>query len=428
MSLGYRGHKEENQMTKDDQALLKYSVIAPFINGTSGCSSIRAFSQDASAKQYFHNGEYVTFDKETIRKWIRTYRKEGYEGLKRKTRNDNLKSKSFDDDLMIRIDDLKTQFPKMRATALYDKLISEGYFEPGDISVRTFQRFVRNKNYVNLNESNERRAFTFEYPNDSWQTDTTHGPYIVIKGKKYKTYIIVFIDDHSRLVVGAKAYFHDNAENMQELMKESIKKYGVPKQIYADNGGPYTNKQLAIICARIGIQLKNARPYDPESKGKVERFNRTLKDRWMNWLDWNQINGIDDLNTRLEGYIRTYNNTQHKSLNMTPNDCYFKDSEKIRYLDEETLKRDFYHTVTRKVNKIGNVRIENRIYEVDYEMRGKTIEFTYDPSDPSVIYVEDKSYKILDSVSNSKKRRKKNVDYSKIVNKENEDVLEYEAE
>ena len=35
---------------------------------------------------------------------------------------------------------------------------------------------------------------------------------------------------------------------------------------------------------------------------------------------------------------------------------------------------------------------------------------------------------VLDSVSNSKKRRKKNVDYSKIVNKEDEEILEYEGQ
>lgn len=415
-------------MNRDDEALLRYSIISTYINGTSNCSSIREFCRIASTKQYFYHGNNVSFKEETIRKWIRIYSKDGYEGLKRKVRIDNNKPRSLDDDLLIRIDDLKTKFPRMRVTTLYKTLISEGYFDENDISIRTFQRFVKTRNYMKSSSEYERKSYTFEHPNDSWQTDTTHGPYIVIKGNKYKTYIVVFIDDHSRMVVGAKAYFRDTALNMQELFKESIRRYGVPKQIYADNGGPYSNKQLSIICARLGVELKNARPYDPQAKGKVERFNRTLKDKWMNGMDWNTIKDIDDLNKRLDDFVLLYNNTEHKSIKKTPNKSYFEDINKIRYLSDDELKKDFYHVIVRKVDNVGNVKIENRIYEVDYNMRGQKIEFTYDPEDISKIYCQGKSYGLLDSISNSKKRRKKNVDYSKMVNKENEEILEYEGE
>lgn len=415
-------------MNRDEEALLKYSIIAPFINGTSNCDSVRSFCRLASRKNYFYHGENVSFGEEIIRKWIRTYKEKGYEGLKRKVRKDNNKPRALDEDLLIRIDDLMVQFPKMRVTTLYERLIDEGYFTENDISIRTFQRFVKTQNYLDLNSEYERKAYMFEHPNDSWQTDTTHGPYILIKGKKYKTYIIVFIDDHSRLIVGAKAYFRDTALNMQELLKESIKNYGVPKQIYADNGGPYSNKQLSIICARMGIHLKNARPYDPESKGKVERFNRTLKDKWMNGMDWNEIKNIEDLNERLDVFVQRYNNTIHRTLKKTPNQSYFEDVEKIRFMDESELDKNFYHSVTRKVNKIGNVKINKKVYEVDYSMINQKLEFTYDPEDMSVIYHEGIAYPLLDSISNSKKKRKKNVDYSKIINKENEEILEYEGE
>lgn len=160
----------------------------------------------------------------------------------------------------------------------------------------------------------------------------------------------------------------------------------------------------------------------------MERFNRTLKDKWMNGIDWNEIKSIQDLNGQLEAFIQTYNNTIHQSLKRTPNQAYFEDVDKIKFLDADELNKNFYHTVIRKVNKIGNVKIDNRTYEVDYSLSNQKLEFTYDPENTSVIYHEGKAYSILDSVSNSKKRRKKNVDYSKIINKENEDILEYEGE
>lgn len=414
-------------MEKDDLALLKYSIIAPYINKTADCKSIRSFCKASSSKQYYYKGELLTFSEETLRKWIRTYNRKGYEDLKRKTRFDNNKPRAFDEDTLYRIDELKTKFPKLRSTTLYKILVKEGYIEEGQISKRTFQRFVRNRNYLDLNNDHERKSFEFEHPNDLWQTDTTHGPYIVIKGVKYKTYIIAFIDDHSRLIVGAKAFFHDNAINMQLLLKEAIKVYGLPKILYMDNGGPYSNKQLSIICARLGIENRNAKVYDPESKGKVERFNRTLKDTWMNAFDWNTVKSLDDLNDRLANTIKDYNNTVHSSLKDTPNNVYHKDLEDNRRYDGD-LDKAFYHTVKRRVGKTGLVSIDNNSYEVDYSLKGKTIEFTYDPFDPLIIYYDDKAYKQVDKQANSKKKRKKNVDYSKIVNKENEDIKEYDGE
>ena len=415
-------------MNKDDYALFKYSIIAPFINGTSNTKSVRSFCDQACKKEYSYKGDSYTFKSSTIRNWISKYKKQGYDDLIRKTRSDKTKPRVLDDDILARVNIIKNEYPKIRTTALYKILIDEGYFIDNEISLRTFERYVANCNFISLNSEYERKAYTFEFSNDSWQCDTTSGPYIVIKGQKYKTYIMVFIDDHSRLIVGARAFFNDNALNMQTLLKEAIKLYGIPKQLYADNGGPYSNKQLSIICARLGINLKNARAYDPQAKGKVERFNRTLKDTWMNTFNWNNIKSLDELNKMLNKHINKYNNTFHKSLNSTPNEVYFKDNGEIRYVDLNKLESYFYHTITRKVSNVGTVKIENNVYEIDYSLVKRTIELTYDPFDLSKVYYNGKEYGLLDSVSNSKKRRKKNVDYSKIVNKEDEEILEYEGQ
>ena len=416
-------------MNKDDYALFKYSIIAPFINGTSGYKSARGFSSEASKKEYTFKGDTYSFKPAAIRNWIAKYQRNGYEDLKRKIRSDKTKSRVLDDDILSRVNILKNEYPKLRTTALYKILIKEGYFIDNEISLRTFERYVSSCNFTNLNSEFERKAYSFEYSNDSWQTDTTSGPYISIKGQKYKTYIIVFIDDHSRLIVGAKAFFNDTALNMQTLFKEAIKLYGVPKQIYADNGGPYSNKQLSIICARLGVNLKNARVYDPESKGKVERFNRTLKDTWMNTFNWNNIKSLDDLNNLLSKHITEYNKTFHRSINSSPNDEYYKACKDIRHIELDKLDSYFYHTVTRKVSKVGVVKIENRLYEIGYKYACKNIELTYNPFDLTKVYYDNQEFTLLDSVSNSRKKRKKNIDYSKIVNKEDgEDIKEYEGE
>ena len=60
----------------------------------------------------------------------------------------------------------------------------------------------------------ERRMFEMENVNDCWQADTSVGPYILIDNIKYKTYIIMFIDDKSRLIMGYDIFLNDTAINM----------------------------------------------------------------------------------------------------------------------------------------------------------------------------------------------------------------------
>ena len=95
--------------------------------------------------------------------------------------------------------------------------------------------------------------------------DTSHGPIITIAGKKVQTYLIQLIDDASRLIVGYQFFLRDNALNFQIVLKQAIKTYGVPKRLFVDNGTPYKNQQLSLICATIGIALIHAKSYSPES-------------------------------------------------------------------------------------------------------------------------------------------------------------------
>lgn len=415
-------------MEKDDLALFRYSIIAQWINGTSGFDSVHKFCIYASEKRYFYNGKEHRYSVSTIKKWIQRYEQEGFEGLYKKKRNDKNKPRTMDDDITIRIVDLKTKFPKMTGTAIYKKLVEEKYIDENEVSDRSIRRFIEKKRFLKLSSPNERKSYAFEHPNDSWQSDTSSGPYLIIKGKKYKTYIIAFIDDHSRMIVGCKAYFSDTAVNMQKTLKEAVLAYGVPKQIYADNGGPYTNRQLKIICGRIGTQLKNAGPYDPQAKGKIERFFRGMKDRWMNTIDWNELKDIEELNDRLQEFIMKYNKTLHTTTQKRPVDMYYESDCDIKKLNKEELDVVFRHTITRKVNNTGCVSINKKRYELDYCLSGRSVEITYDPWNPEIIYCDGKEYTYLDEVNNSRSGRNKSIDYSKIVNKENEELLEYEDE
>ena len=79
---------------------------------------------------------------------------------------------------------------------------------------------------------------------------------------------------------------------MQSLLPKAVASKGIPKKIFVDNGKIYRSHQMEFICASLGTVLSFARPYRPQSKGKVERLFRTLHDQWMN-IEFTRYANID---------------------------------------------------------------------------------------------------------------------------------------
>lgn len=155
-----------------------------------------------------------------------------------------------------------------------------------------------------------------------WQTDTCYFPYITEEGKSHKVYAICIIDDHSRHIVGSKLFYNDSAANFQKMFKDAVATYGTPTKLYADNGAPYANEQLALICGTIGTVLLHTKVRDGASKGKIERFWLTTKERWLYGLDMDSIHSLEQSNELFKEYIRSYNTTVHQGIGCTPFDRY----------------------------------------------------------------------------------------------------------
>ena len=412
--------------------LFRYGVISPllqrFLSGDK--ISLKDFEELAEKKYYF-KGKSYKFSPYTIKKWYYHYQKEGLNTLKTKERKDKNKSRKLSNEVIEYIIDLRSKYPKMTTKNMYERILKDGYINKS-VNIRSFYRYLSSndlkKEVINRKE---RRRYEREYPNDVWQGDTTYGPYITIEGKKYRTYLIHFIDDNSRLIVGRGFYLNDNAINVQKTLKKAIKTYGIPKRIYLDNGKSYKNEQLSLICARLGIKLTHTHPYDPESKGKVERCFKTIKEGWMNSRNWNVFKSIEDLEKDYEEYLfNDYINKVHSELGDTPNNIWHKGigNVKWRRLEEEKIEEAFMHEIKRKVSKDGVVSINNELYEVDSVYRGDEVIIRYYISNKDKMWIYEKDerkseVRKLNKKENSKVQRENKIDYSKIVNNE-EDVIE----
>ena len=101
----------------------------------------------------------------------------------------------------------------------------------------------------------DRKAFEEDAFGKIWQADTCYFPYITENGKSRRVYCVMIIDDHSRLLVGGSLFYNDNAYNFQKVLKDAIATYGLPDKLLVDNGAPYSNEQLSMICVALGIVL-----------------------------------------------------------------------------------------------------------------------------------------------------------------------------
>ena len=409
--------QSERDQAKNKIALFRYGLISSLVNNTYQEKSMEEYYRKIASGTYELNGKTIKIRPSTIKTWYINYKKFGYDGLIPKTRTDLNTSRKLTLEAQQKIIDYKKSFPHISGTLIYQKLIEDGYINQSIVSKSTVLKFIRD-NYLLFGDDGkvDRRAFEMEFANDMWDADTSHGPILTINNKKIKTYLIALIDDASRLITSAKFYYEDNAINFQNTFKEGLKKYGIPKRIFLDNGKTYKNEQLSIICASCGMALIYTKPYSPQSKAKIERWFHTMKETWMRGLVWTDIKDIDELNDMLNDFVNEYNNKVHSSLTdndvkISPKERWFKDQDKIKKIDNNQIDENFLHTAYPTIRSDSVAHINKIEYEVPTKYIGKKITVKYDFQDRTKAWIYDNGKKIeaihiVDKVANSKIKRK----------------------
>jgi transposase InsO family protein len=433
--------KSKDKLTKEETKLLRYNIIAPILSGNHTESSRTAYFQMLSEKGFETKFGTRHYSVSTMQSWYASYMKSGFEGLLSKTRKDKGKQKKMDEILEEAIISIISHNIKITNKGVYRKLIEMGHMTRKYCSQATIDRYISKsqvrKQVINKSEEvddkqvRERRPFTVAHANMLWQGDTTFGLYLTKEDRtKQSLCIIGFLDDYSRKVTVCKIFHRDTTENVMHALKLGIKENGVPKAIYVDNGSPYTNAQLNQVCANLGVQLINTRPYSPQSKGKLERFWGTLKMNWLRAIDWKQFKTISELQESLNEYIWEYNNTNHSVTMETPQERFLKDYSSFRYEPIEYLDKVFLFKEKRRIGNDGVIRLNNREYQIHSRYAGQRIEFSYMPEDPSIVYafLEGKwqSFKLVDRKANGNNNRGSTpVSYK--MKKDNEDVRTNDA-
>jgi len=352
----------------------------------------------------------------TILCWVRRYEKGGrrIESLYPETRNDRGRPRSLDGETILALVELKRQLkgaslPVVLREAKLRKILHPGIkVHPATIYRLFKQRGLMKREAV----AEDRRRFEAELPNDIWQSDCMHGPRILVEGKERKAYLFAFIDDMSRLICHAKFFLNEGVESYTASLSVALAKRGLPRKLYVDNGPAFRSHLLAHATASLGIALIHSTPYQPQGRGKIERFFRTLRMQFLSTCP--EGLSLEALNEALNRWLdEHYNITVHSSTRQTPLSRYLKHAHLLREAPKD-LNDYFRLRIARKVDRDRTVSLNGRLYEAPIPLIGKTITLLYHEGDSARIeaFHENVSHGMLvplDMKINCRVRREKNI-------------------
>lgn len=382
-------------MTKDQQlevALFRFGLIAPLLNHQ--VDDPKAYLESVASQvhdvPYYGRKEYRP---KTIQGWLNSYRKHNLDGLKPQARRDKGSSRVITDELGKAVIAFRQQHPGLSVVLLYDLMVKQGVLLRSEVSYYSVYRFLKYRRLAKpqLEESppvKDRKRFAYEEVNRLWQGDMMAGPYIQLDKKKKPSYLFAFIDDCSRLITFAQFSLEQNFEAMKQVFLEAVIRRGIPQMVYLDNGKVYRSHLFHAGCARLGTMVCHTEPFDAASKGKIERFFRTVRERFLPLLPY-PITSLDDLNAAFWRWLEEdYHRNPHSALGMPPLDKYLSQASKLRVVHDPALIRQwFMKRERRRVNNDATISLMGDLFEVSPALIGQRVEVRFDPQDLNEVLV-----------------------------------------
>ncbi len=321
----------------------------------------------------------------TILTWLRIYERSGrkLESLYPDERSDKGTPRALDEESTAALLALRKDLPKVSLSVLM-KEAKKRRIIPERVSYATVGRLLKIHGPTREISPIDRRRFESELPNDLWQSDALHGPKVLHDGRMRKTYLFAFIDDMSRLIPHAEFYLSERLPSYLDAVKKAFAKRGLPRKLYVDNGSAFRSQLLHHACASLGIALIHSKPYQPEGRGKIERWFKTVRLQFLATVP-DRIT-LSELNERLKEWVDGYHATVHGTTKEKPLDRYLSHIHLVR---EAPKGLDDYFRVrtVRKVDNDRTVSLAGRLYEAPVDLIGKMVTLLYHESDPSRVEV-----------------------------------------
>jgi transposase InsO family protein len=378
--------------SQDEIALERYKIISPILSATeenADGGKISLLKAEACGQ--------AGISRKTLARWLSRYARHGFDGLKFRGASETPK-RLIPGELVKEAILLRLEVPGRSVPQIIDILEMEGKAPVGLLKRSTLQDRLREEGYSSAQMKLYQkpgiaaRRFARAERNDMWQADIKFGPRLKINGKPVQIYFVGFIDDATRYIVHGEFYDGFDQSIVEDCLRKAILKEGVPQRLFFDNGSQFRNKWTERACAVLGIKLIFTAPYSPESKGKIERFNRTLES-FLAEADLKNATNLSDFNQLFDVWLaECYHSKEHSGINQAPETAYKSSKTPLRFLPTETVANAFLHLEKRKVDKSGCISFRSKKFEVGVVYIGRTVDIVFDPADISVLTVEDKHF------------------------------------
>ena len=386
----------KSEEEREKEARRRMEIIAPLLDR-------RLTDAERVEKKQKQADEYHISER-TVRRYYDMYIKGGYKALFPAVQI-RLSSRVISNEVLNEAVKLRKEVNCRSVATIIRVLESEEIVEKGEIKRSTLQKNLQDagwgkKQIADRTLPGDTAVLRFQKSHrmQVLQADIKYGPVLDINGKKVKTYLVAWIDDATRYILGGALFSSQTSFDVHNSFRRVIETYGKPVLVYCDNGVQYVAKILKDTCLRLGIVLRHTRVFSPASKGKIERFNGEVS-KFNAECKVKKIKSMEELNA----YYKVWEVIMHQECNhtaladgeRTPQEAFDMDAVNtpLVFVPKEELDEAFLVRGNRKVHKDGSFSLYGKKYEVDdFNLRGRRVDAYYSPSTGEIMKVKCKGF------------------------------------
>jgi transposase InsO family protein len=282
-------------------------------------------------------------------KWLSREQEEGIEGLADRSRRPHRSPKQTNDEVELQVLKVRKQHPAWGGRKIRKVLQNQG--EKPVPAASTITAILHRRDQIDPQEASKHKPvqrFEREHPNELWQMDFK-GDFALTEGGR--CHPLTVIDDHSRFLVGLKACPNETRETVKAQLTAIFQQFGLPERMLMDNGTPWgfdleaRHTRLTAWLLQLGVAISHGRPYHPQTQGKDERLNRTLK---AEVIQHHIFSNLLESQKIFDGWLQTYNWVRpHEALQLcTPSTRYTPSLRPfpatlppVNYPDDDIIRR-----------------------------------------------------------------------------------------
>jgi transposase InsO family protein len=188
---------------------------------------------------------------------------------------------------------------------------------------------------------------------------------------------LTVVDDHSRYALCLEACADQRGGTVRSRLEATFRRYGLPEAFFVDNGTPWGDAsggrwtQMSVWLLKLGVAVLHSRPYHPQSRGKNERFHRTLN---AELFALRRFRDLAEAQRAFDGWRAVYNlERPHQALGQEVPASRYQPSARAMPARLPEVEYDAGEILRTVPTTKAYVRFKGRLWKVPQAFRGERV-------------------------------------------------------